>query len=153
MSPAAEPHAAAAVRLLVVDGEGGAPSAHAASALPELLERGDLVVVNDAATLPATLPARDARGAFVELRLVGALDPGGGAITFRAALLGAGDHRTRTEDRPAPPRVAIGDLLRIGDELEARVLAVAAFSERLVDVALTTTSSAEPAAVWPALDR
>lgn len=153
MNPAAEPRSAAAIRLLVVDGEGGAPSAHPASALADLLEPGDLVVVNDAATLPATLPARDARGAFVELRLVGALDPGAARVTFRAALLGAGDHRTRTEDRPPPPRVAVGDVLRIGDDLEARVLAIAAFSERLVDVALTTTSSTEPAAVWTALYR
>ena len=153
MRPAAEPRATAAIRLLVVDGEGGAPTAHPASALPGLLEPGDLVVVNDAATLPATLPARAASGAFVELRLVGAIDPGAGAVTFRAALLGAGDHRTRTEDRPPPPRVAIGDVLRVGDELEARVLASAAFSERLVDVALTTATSAEPASVWSALYR
>lgn len=101
-----------------------------------LVAPGDLVVVNDAATLPATLPARDAHGAFVELRLVGALDAPAGSVAFRAALLGAGDHRTRTEDRPALPPVTVGDILLVGDELTARVLAVASFSDRLVDVTL-----------------
>jgi S-adenosylmethionine:tRNA ribosyltransferase-isomerase len=149
VNPAAEPRAAGEVRLLVVDGESGALSAHAARSLPELLAPGDLLVVNDA----ATLPARDARGAFVELRLVGALEPGGSGVSFRAALLGAGDHRTRTEDRAPPPRVVVGDVLSVGGELEARVVAVASFSERLVDLALTTPASSEPSAVWSALYR
>ncbi len=153
MSPAAEPRAAEEVRLLVVDGEHGGSSAHDAGSLPELLEPGDLVVVNDAATLPATLPARDAHGAFVELRLVSALDAPAGSVAFRAALLGAGDHRTRTEDRPAPPPVTVGDILLVGDELTARVLAVASFSDRLVDVTLGMPGPADPAAVWAALYR
>ena len=118
-----------------------------------LVAPGDLVVVNDAATLPATLPARDAHGAFVELRLVGALDAPAGSVAFRAALLGAGDHRTRTEDRPAPPPVTVGDILLVGDELTARVLAVASFSDRLVDVTLGMPGPADPAAVWAALYR
>ena len=153
MSPAAAPRSADEVRLLVVDGERGVLSAHAAGSLPELLAAGDLVVVNDAATLPATLPGRDARGATVELRLVGALEAPAGGLAFRAALLGAGDHRARTEDRPAPPRVAVGDALLVGEDLTARVIAVASFSERLVDVVLTVAGEVDPAAAWAALYR
>jgi S-adenosylmethionine:tRNA ribosyltransferase-isomerase len=33
---------------------------------------------------------------------------------FTAVVLGAGDHRTRTEDRPLPPPLRPGDLLRLG---------------------------------------
>ncbi|HSO34789.1 MAG TPA: S-adenosylmethionine:tRNA ribosyltransferase-isomerase, partial [Labilithrix sp.] len=153
MNAAPAPRAAAEVRLLVVDGPSGTLAARDARDLPELLAPGDLVVVNDAATLPATLLAHDARGAFVELRLVSAVDPGAGTVQFRAALLGEGDHRVRTEDRPPPPRVAPGDVLRIGEDLEARIVSVAPFSERLVDLALVTTGSDDPAAVWAALYR
>ena len=82
-----------------------------------------------------------------------ALDAPAGSVAFRAALLGAGDHRTRTEDRPAPPPVTVGDILLVGDELTARVLAVASFSDRLVDVTLGMPGPADPAAVWAALYR
>ncbi len=153
MSPASEPRAIAEVRLLVVDAASGALQTSRAGSFPELLEPGDLVVVNDAATLPASLPARDAEGAVIELRLVGALDPEGPAVRFTAALLGSGDHGMRTEDRPLPPRVAVGDRLRIGGELVARVLAVAPFSARLVDLELSASGTEDPAAVWAALYR
>jgi S-adenosylmethionine:tRNA ribosyltransferase-isomerase len=33
---------------------------------------------------------------------------------FTAIVFGAGDHRTRTEDRPAPPTLRIGDVLALG---------------------------------------
>src|SRR5690242_10658088 len=68
--------------------------------LRRLVHAGDLLVVNDAATLPASLHGRTRGGEPVEVRLAGA-DVGG---TFRAVLFGAGDWRTRTEDRPPPPR-------------------------------------------------
>jgi S-adenosylmethionine:tRNA ribosyltransferase-isomerase len=154
VNPAAKPRAVADVRLLVVDAATSALEARPAGSFPTLLEPGDLVVVNDAATLPAALDARDASGAFVELRLVGALDPGAGPVRFTAALLGSGDHRMRTEDRPPPPRVAVGDLLQVGPELVARVLAISSFSERLVDVELDVAGrDDEAAAVWAALYR
>lgn len=64
---------------------------------------GDVVVVNDAATLPASLPIRvERRGAPIdlELRLL-RVDVDAGRID--AVLFGPGDHRTPTELRPAPP--------------------------------------------------
>lgn len=162
MSPATAPRAACELRILVVGR--GAPRVHAASVLPELLSPGDLVVVNDAATLPASLPATTDAGEVVEIRVLGAR-PGAEGVRFTAALLGAGDHRTRTEERPPPPRVRRGERLRVGGAgagagagagLEARVVRVAAFSERLVDLAFSipeASSSDAPDAIWAALYR
>ena len=73
-----------------------------------LFRAGDLVVANDAATLPASLSGRHAAtGAPVELRLAGWVTPGD-PTRFVAVVFGAGDRRTRTEDRPPPPRLAPG---------------------------------------------
>ena len=149
MTPAVEPRAAAEVRLLVVDARTGALEARPAGSFPDLLLPGDLVVVNDAATLPASLAARDASGNDVEVRLVGALDA---PLQFKTALLGRGDHRVRTEHRPAPPPVAVGDVLHIGTELVARVLGVSSFSARLVDLELSVAEG-DAAAAWAALYR
>lgn len=96
-----------AVRLVVVDA--GAPRLESFAALPQLLRGGDLVVVNDAATLPGSLPGRTASGEGFELRLSGPVDAG----RLFGVLLGPGDHRTRTEHRAAPPRVAEGDRVTI----------------------------------------
>lgn len=67
-----------------------------AASLASALRAGDLLVVNDAAALPASLTTSD--GA-VEFRLTAPPENGRApAIAF-----GAGDWRARTEDRPAPP--------------------------------------------------
>lgn len=82
--------------------------------LARLFRPGDLVVANDAATLPASLRGRHAAsGAPVELRLAGWVKSGV-PTHFVAVLFGAGDHRTPTEDRPFPPRVEAGDMLALG---------------------------------------
>lgn len=96
-----------AVRLLVVD---ETPRIVPFTALPALVRAGDLLVVNDAATLPASLPGRTADGAPFELRLSGPVEP----HRLTGVLLGDGDHRTRTEHRAAPPPLQIGDRVRIG---------------------------------------
>ena len=57
------------VRLLVASRDDGAPRHARFRELPELLEPGDLLVVNTSATLPAALPARRADGTQLELRL------------------------------------------------------------------------------------
>jgi S-adenosylmethionine:tRNA ribosyltransferase-isomerase len=112
--------------------------------LPALLAPGDLVVFNDSATLPASLRGR-LDGAAVELRLAGERAPG----TWDAVLFGAGDWRTRTEDRPAPPPARPGDRLELGAELSARVESVSPLSPRLVTVHFEQA----PDAFWPALYR
>lgn len=52
--------------------------------LPSLVRAGDLVVVNDAATIPASLRGTTARGEPVELRLAGATEDEHGVV--RGAL-------------------------------------------------------------------
>jgi len=110
-------------RLLVVDADGRL-AAHERADLPELLAAGDLVVANDAATLPASLSGRHLpSGATIELRLAGRTAAGAPdeAQRFSAVVFGAGDFRMRTEDRPVPPPLAPGDRLDLGP-LEAEVL-------------------------------
>ena len=62
-------------RLLVLDGESGALSDRTFADLPSLLNRGDLLVLNDTRVLPARLHVRKSSGGRVELlleRLLGA---------------------------------------------------------------------------------
>jgi S-adenosylmethionine:tRNA ribosyltransferase-isomerase len=131
MMPAARPRARDDARLLVVDPCRAAVADARVTALPELLRAGDLVVVNDAATLPASLSAV---GDAVEVRLAGELDDG----CHRAVLFGAGDWRTPTERRPPPPRLGPGDRLRFGGDLAADIVAVSPLSPRLVTLRFTT---------------
>jgi S-adenosylmethionine:tRNA ribosyltransferase-isomerase len=106
-------------RLLVVETDGMMRDLPRAG-LATLFDPGDLVVANDAATLPACLYGRHARsGEVIEIRLAGWRsfpDP----TRFIVIAFGAGDHRTRTEDRLPPPPVIPGDHLRLGP-LEAVV--------------------------------
>jgi S-adenosylmethionine:tRNA ribosyltransferase-isomerase len=102
-------------RLLVVDGAGRLRHA-ARSGLARFLAPGDLLVANDAATLPASLHGVHGRsGGEVEIRLAGrpSLDPAD-VRAFTAVVFGRGDHRTRTEDRPPPPALRPGDVLHLG---------------------------------------
>jgi S-adenosylmethionine:tRNA ribosyltransferase-isomerase len=155
MKAASEPRPARALRVLVVDAPSKPIRAVGASELPSLFEPGDLLVVNDAATLPASIATRTARGEPVEIRLVASLAAEGAPPRFTAALLGAGDHRVRTEDRPRPPPLGEGDVLVAHGDLEAEVSHVSAISPRLVDVvfALRGRPDAAPAEIWAALYR
>ncbi len=138
------------VRLLVVDPTAAAFAETRTTALPALLRSGDLLVVNDAATLPASLRGRDMRGNAVEARLVSVAGDGdhGDAPRFWAALLGAGDWHQRTEDRPQPPPLAPGDRLRFGS-LGGEIVARAPLSPRLVALRFDV----EGDALWAALYR
>jgi len=82
--------------------------------LAMLFSPGDVVIANDAATLPASLRGRHvASGQPIEVRLaawVSVRDP----TRFVAIAFGAGDHRTRTEHRPPPPLLSPGDHLSLG---------------------------------------
>jgi len=98
------------VRLVALERRSGLVALHPFSALPRLLGAGDLVVVNDAATLPASLQGRTAAGAVFELRLSAPVE----GEHLVGVLLGAGDWRTRTEHRPPPPRVEVGQRVAVG---------------------------------------
>lgn len=86
------------------------------SALVSLLRPGDLVVANDAATLPASLFGTHLpTGRSIEVRLAGRDSLESAQVSrFFAVLFGTGDFRIRTEDRPLPPPVAPGDRLQLG---------------------------------------
>jgi S-adenosylmethionine:tRNA ribosyltransferase-isomerase len=101
-------------RLLVINGHGAI--AHAArSSLADFVEPGDLVVANDAATLPASLHGFHLpSGAPIEVRLAGRSSFAREDLRFSAVVFGAGDWRTRTEDRPPPPPLGLSDRLVLG---------------------------------------
>jgi S-adenosylmethionine:tRNA ribosyltransferase-isomerase len=112
MIAAASPNRQSA-KLLAVDRHGRMRHL-ARTALGLLFRPGDLVIANDAATLPASLAGvHCASNCSIEVRLaawVATRDP----TRFTAIALGAGDHRTPTEDRPPPPRLSPGDRLTLG---------------------------------------
>ncbi|HET6851647.1 MAG TPA: S-adenosylmethionine:tRNA ribosyltransferase-isomerase [Pyrinomonadaceae bacterium] len=86
------------------------------SAFVEFLRPNDLVIANDAATLPASLSGvHQQTGKVIEVRLAGrpSLDPSD-INRFSAVVFGEGDFHTRTEDRPSPPAIKRGDTLLLG---------------------------------------
>jgi S-adenosylmethionine:tRNA ribosyltransferase-isomerase len=129
-------------RLLVIDPAAERWADARFADLPALLAPGDLVVVNDAATLPASLPGRIG-DAPVELRLVEAPSH---RPTY-AVVMGAGDWRTRTEDRPAPPPTPPGTEIELPGGLVALVVSASPLSKRLVLVEWSLSGDA----LWRAL--
>jgi S-adenosylmethionine:tRNA ribosyltransferase-isomerase len=102
-------------KLLVVNASGRI-SHNPRSDFTKFLRPRDLVIANDAATLPASLQGIHLpTGSTIEVRLAGrySLDVDD-VREFSAIVFGAGDFRTRTEDRPAPPRLGPGDRLTLG---------------------------------------
>lgn len=143
--PAVWPRAAAATRLLRVDPVAGTCVDAWVRDLPDLLRAGDLVVVNDVGTLPASLAGTSRRGP-VEVRLAGVPEEASGP--WPVVLFGTGSWRQRTEDRPAPPALRPGDRVVFGKgALAAEVVAMSAVSPRLVDVRFDR----EGAFLWSAI--
>lgn len=135
-------------RLLVVDADGTLRHTPRAR-LVEQLAAGDLLVVNDAATIPASLHGSLAgTGQEVEVRLAArrSLAPDDVHL-WTGVVFGAGDHRTRTEDRPPPPELRPGDSLRLGP-LTARLVALLGHP-RLVELRF----AGSPESVWAGLSR
>jgi len=109
---AERPHREAA-KLLIVDAQGHMRDVPR-SRLASLFNPGDLVVANDAATLPASLSGKHvASGEPIEIRLAAWVSVGD-PTRFIALVFGAGDHRMRTEDRAAPPSLSPGDCFSLG---------------------------------------
>jgi S-adenosylmethionine:tRNA ribosyltransferase-isomerase len=88
-----------------------------------------------------------ATNAEIEVRLAGraSLDPDD--VAFDAVAFGAGDYRTRTEDRASPPPLAIGDALELGP-LVARIGAFKGH-QRLVSLCFAHGADA----VWAGIAR
>lgn len=135
-------------KLLVID-EWGAVRHLPRADFSTLVQPGDLVVVNDAATLPASLGGVHVpTGQRVEVRLAGrgSLQPRD-VTRFTAVVFGAGDYRMPTEDRPAPPVLSPGDTLKLGP-LSATVVSVLQHP-RLIEVRFDTTAHG----IWEGLAR
>jgi S-adenosylmethionine:tRNA ribosyltransferase-isomerase len=110
-------------KLLVIDAREGLRHIPR-EALIDVLRSGDLVVANDAATLPASLQGTHVRtGEPIEVRLAGRRSLSTDISDFSAVVFGAGDFRTRTEDRALPPSLVPGDALVLGP-LSATVTAL-----------------------------
>jgi S-adenosylmethionine:tRNA ribosyltransferase-isomerase len=150
--PAREPREGP-TRLLGVDPAAGTFFDAEATDLHALLRPGDLVVVNDAATLPASLRGLAPGGAPVEVRL---LARGEGEL-WTAVAFGAGDWRTPTERRPPPPPLAPGDRLTFAAPAAAPAPAPAPLAARVERAGgpsarlLALRFEAEGAALWRAL--
>lgn len=102
-------------KLLVIDQNGSFNHVLRASFV-EWLRTGDLVIANDAATIPASLQGVHIEtGESIEIRLVcrPSLRPED-VSRFNAVVFGAGDFHTRTEDRLAPPQLTSGDRMILG---------------------------------------
>jgi S-adenosylmethionine:tRNA ribosyltransferase-isomerase len=109
-------------RLLVVDAHGGMTHARRPR-LADFLNAGDLLVANDAATLPASLAGVHLpSGRAIEVRLAGRRSLAVEDVReFTAIVFGEGDWHTPTEHRALPPALKPADLLELGP-LRARVL-------------------------------
>lgn len=135
-------------KLLVMDAAGGLRHAERAE-IAHYLRRGDLLVANDAATIPGSLNGtHEASGEKVEIRLAGRKSLDSDDIReVTAVAFGSGDHRTPTEDRPPPPELLPGDLLLLGP-LRATVLRSLGHP-RLLELAFAGT----PQEIWAGIAR
>jgi S-adenosylmethionine:tRNA ribosyltransferase-isomerase len=129
MIPARAPRAdKISARLLVVAADRF--SDDTIDSLAQYLLPGDLIVVNDAATLPASLAGRDARGNQIEVRLAAQVNE----RVWRAVVFGAGDWRTATENRVDPPGLKSGDTVAFAEDFRATLDPENGFSGRLVRI-------------------
>lgn len=119
---------ARSTRLIHVDPRGGPPRALGVQGLAGLLEAGDVVVVNDAATLPAVILVRGGG----ELRLLAQKQPN----VWQAVELGSRGWRQDTQRRPEPPVRASGDRIWFEGGLVAEVLGVDQAAHRLLTLKL-----------------
>ncbi|HTQ08385.1 MAG TPA: S-adenosylmethionine:tRNA ribosyltransferase-isomerase [Polyangiaceae bacterium] len=140
LAAATAPRPRASERLLLVEPARARFRDLSVRELPHLLAPGDALVVNDAATLPASirLTSHDA-----ELRL--AAHAAGGA--FVAVALGTGTWRTPTETRGTAPRFEPGERVASA-ELTGRVVAVDAADPELVTVRFEQTGAAFERALY-----
>jgi S-adenosylmethionine:tRNA ribosyltransferase-isomerase len=135
-------------RLLVINADGTVHHT-ARRRVVDFLRPGDLIVANDAATIPASLSGiHQASGEPLEIRLAGRRSLAVGDVrSFNAIAFGPGDHRMRTEDRPPPPVLRAGDFLELGP-LEATVVRVLDHP-RLIELRFAGT----PDAIWDGIAR
>jgi S-adenosylmethionine:tRNA ribosyltransferase-isomerase len=106
-------------------------SVHPLNDLPLLVKPGDVWVVNDAATFPASLHGRTETGAEIELRLFP--HPPSSTRPWSAVLFGAGNWRTKTEDRLAPPSLRMGERIYFEND-SVSIRGISVLSPRLLEI-------------------
>lgn len=133
-------------KLLVID-ESGRLSHWPRATFVDHLQPGDLVVANDAATLPASLYGiHEPTGRPIEIRLASRHSLAADDVhRFTAVVFGRGDYHTLTEHREAPPCLSAGDSLSLGP-LKATVAGIG-FHERLVEIEFEGTADT----IWAGL--
>jgi len=147
--PAAVPiQRAADAKLLVID-EDGAITHRPRAGFPGLVHDGDIVVANDAATLPASLAGVHApTGAAIEVRLAGRDSLLPEHVTrFTALVFGAGDFRTPGDadlDRLLP----FDEPYYIPASTAGSIAASRARGGRVIAVGTTVVRALEHAAAW-----
>jgi S-adenosylmethionine:tRNA ribosyltransferase-isomerase len=106
---------------LLVDLGGGPPAHHRVADLPELLEPGDLLVVNDTRVIPARLRLRKPTGGAVEVLLLEQRPDGGWEALVRPSRRVAVGTRLAPEgDVTGEVEVEVGEVL--GDDGRRRVV-------------------------------
>ncbi len=100
----------------------------------EFLESGDLLVVNQSATLPASFQGTIRRtGEQLEIRLAAFQGPDASDLRhWYAIAFGSGNWRQPTEQRGSAPSLIAGDWIQISADLSAEVLSVE--SERILEI-------------------
>ena len=93
---------------------------------PDLLGPGDLLVINDSATLPASFTGSHIESReTIELRLMQSLGKDAMDLTsWQALVLGAGDWTVPTENRGDIPKLALGNHFSFKHELVAEITEV-----------------------------
>ncbi len=125
-------------RMQVIDGERNEVFETTVGELANSLHTGDLLVLNDAGTMPASIRAWTEAGAEFELRFTG---PPEGA-RWTAIALGEGDWRTDTDLRAAPPELPVGARVGLPAGVWATVVAVDVDAPRLVTLAFGVANTA-----------
>lgn len=149
MSPATRPPATRdAVRLLLVDAASGAIHDGELAELLDALRPGDLVVVNDAATLPASLSGT-VGAEPVEIRLLGPIDELDDD-RWRAILFGRGDWRQDTNHRSPPPELEPGAVIELAGGLRAELIARDPSSPRWIEIRFDRNGAELYAALYAA---
>ena len=122
-------------KLLVID-QNYTYSHHKLYEFPDLLTNNDIVVINNTATLPASLFGYHAEtGEKIELRLVSSLSTDPSDLSYWTALLfGDGDWTLTTEERKNVSQVDVGTLLYLGDDLTACVEKIFTTSKRYIKI-------------------
>ncbi len=149
MKPATAPRSREREHRVLVSEAEGEPRVVEALDLASIFRPGDLLVVNDAATFPASLKARRRSGAWVELRFFPNPSAGPGVFTeWEALVFGEGSWRERTEDRQVI-ELELGERLEVEPGLFLDILDFRHSSARWVICRFSQTDEK----VWSALYR